>query len=128
MKKNILVVASHGQNNAMLLDWYDKAENFTCTIADTDERAIELAHQLNFDLVIADSTDQSIDIKKLQAVLPILNYDLELLTYRGESAASLDDKIKLIFDRKKAERLQKLLILDVEVDHPRNGLPAFSAN
>lgn len=111
-KKNILVVASQGTNNTELLSWYENAEQYNITLAGSDERAIELAQRQSFDLVLADSTDRSIDVKKLQAVLPILNQEVQLVTYTGESVELLDEKISTVFDQKKAERIQRLLILD----------------
>lgn len=128
MKKNILVVANRGQNNRVLLDWYENAGEFVATIANSDERAIELVHQRPFDLVIADVTDMEIDIKKLMAILPILNEDLQLISYTGETRETLEEKVKAVFDRKKAQRLQQMLILDADISHSWDNLPSFSPN
>jgi DNA-binding NtrC family response regulator len=127
-KKNILVVASQDATNPDLLNWYVNTEQYNLTLAGSDERAIELVQQGSFDLVLADSTDQSIDVKKLGAVLPILDQELQLISYSGESVDLLDEKIHTVFEQKKAERVQRLLILDSS-RQPfwQNWIP-FSAN
>jgi DNA-binding NtrC family response regulator len=127
-KKNILVVASQGATNTDLLNWYVNAEQYNLTLAGSDERAIELVQQGSFDLVLADGTDHSIDLKKLGAVLPILDQELPFVPYSGESVERLDEKIHSVFEQKKAERVQRLLILDSS-RQPfwQNWIP-FSAN
>jgi hypothetical protein len=127
-KKNILVVASQDATNTELLNWYVNAEQYNLTLAGSDERAIELVQQGAFDLVLADSTDHSIDVKKLGAILPILDEELQLVPYSGESVELLDEKIHTLFEQKKAERVQRLLILDSS-RQPfwQNWIP-FSAN
>ena len=127
-KKNILVVAKQGVNNEALLNWYENAEAYNLTLAGSDERAIELAQRQTFDLVLADSTDLSIDIKKLKAVLPVLDQEADLITYTGESVELLNEKISTALEQKKAERFQRFLILD-ESPKPfwENWIP-FSTN
>ena len=128
MKKNILVVVNPKQDGHALLDWYHNNTGFEFTIADTDEKAIELAHQRDFDLAIADGTDQDIDIKKLNAVLSILDEDLQLVSYSGETVAVFNDHIRSIFDSRKAERLQRLMILDSSQKDMWSDFSQFSAN
>src|SRR5215217_5306009 len=124
-KKNILVVVNPRQNTHSLLDWYENAMEFELTIADSDERAIELLQQRYFDLAIADSTDDGIDIKKLQAILPILDEDLQLISYAGESSVSIDESVKAVFDNEKMRTLQRLLILDSSELNLWNGMSPF---
>jgi hypothetical protein len=127
-KKNVLVVANQGTNNRELLDWYENAGEFEMKIAGSDEEAIELAHQHIFDLVLADCTDLSIDVKKLGAVLPILNKDVLVVEYKGESLETINEKITAAFDSRKANRMRRLLVLDSTETDNWHGVPRFSAN
>jgi hypothetical protein len=92
-----------------------------------DEEAIELCHQRKFDIVVVDGTDGKIDSRKLHAVLPILQEDITLLRYRGESTDELEDNVKAIFDAKKYKRIQRMLLLEPSVGAFQN-LPSFSLN
>ena len=127
-KQNILIVTSQGDANTELLNWYENAGRYNLTLTGSDEGAIELAQRQPFDLVLADSTDQSINLEKLRAVLPILVDQVELMPYNGESVELLDKKIHSFFDRKKAERVQRLLILDSSPKPFWENWMPFSAN
>jgi DNA-binding NtrC family response regulator len=125
MKKNILVVADTGHNPG-IAEWCFHNEDFQLTIVPTDEEAIELAHQAYFDLVLVDSPTGN--RKKLDVVMPILINDIIVTGYYGESAERLQERIKGLFEKRKAERMQRLMILDSSNVKGWNGLPRFSSN
>ena len=127
-KKQILVVSNTESMNDNLFNWINTSEAFDMTFAETHEKAIELSHQQLFDMVLIDSTDEEIHDKKLSAVLPILNAEVLLVQYTGEQVQILDDKVNQAFDRKKRQRLQRLLILDSSQNKNWNSLPPFSRN
>jgi len=124
--KKILIV-SGAEKNGPLFSWPDYNHDFGFSFAASDEKAIEMAHVDTFDIVIADISDTQIDIKKLQAILPILQDNTELVIYAGEQIAKLEEKINMIFKRKKAESKQKIFVLD-SAPKMWAGLPGFSAN
>ena len=127
-KKNILVVSNPETMKPELLEWISKADALDMTFADTQEQAIELSNQQLFDVVLIDKTDTSVNIRKLNAVLPILNSEALLVGYEGEAGEQIEEKIKLAFDYRKFKRLQRLMILDSSVPQPRGGMMPFSPN
>ena len=127
MKKSVLVVSrKFGEENS-LSEWSNIPHPFHLNVVDNDEAAIELLHQLHFDMVVVDGTDNNIDGKKLNAVLPILQEDLTVLEYRGETAKELEENVEAIFNAKKYQRIQRMLLLEPSVQTPWN-LPSFSLN
>lgn len=121
-KKNILIIKEQNNNN---LD--QQPEKYAVTVIDSHEKAIELFHQQNFDLVVVDQDPESIDIKKLNALLPILQESAVLLSFNGEHT-ELFNKINEVFYAQKMERLKRMLVLDSTTANGSFGLPAFSAN
>ncbi len=126
-KKSVLVVSNKQQENNSLSDWANVAHPFHLNIVSNDEAAIELLHQQRFDMVVVDGTDDNIDGRKLKAVLPILQEDLTVLKYEGETVKQLEDNIEAIFNAKKYQRLQRMLLLEPSVQNSWN-LPSFSLN
>jgi DNA-binding NtrC family response regulator len=126
-KKNILVVSNPGTMNDELLEWINTA-NFGITFADDDERAIELSHQQLFDMVIIDRMDAAINEKKLKAIMPVFNPEVLFVVYNGEAAVQLETKVSRAFDKRKAKRLLRLLVLDSSAGNEYNTLPPFSLN
>ena len=120
-KKNILIIKEQIDNN---LD--QQPEKYSVTVIDSHEKAIELFHQQNFDLVVVDQNPDSIDMKKLNALLPILQESAVLLSFNGDT--DLFDKINEVFYAQKMERLKRMLVLDSTTANGSFGLPAFSAN
>ena len=125
-KKSVLVVSNKREANS-LNEWTSIAHPFHLNVVDNDEAAIELLHQLHFDMVVVDGTDSNIDGRKLNAVLPILQDDLTVLEYAGESLTELEDNVKAIFNAKKYQRIQRMMLLEPAVQTPWN-LPSFSLN
>jgi len=126
-KKSVLVVSNKQRGANSLNEWTDIAHHFHLNIVDNDEAAIELLHQLHFDMVVVDGTDENIDGKKLHAVLPILQEDLTVLEYAGESLTELADNITAIFNAKKYQRIQRMMLLEPAVQTSWQ-LPPFSLN
>ena len=122
--KQILIVFGV---NSSALPWKDLGKNFETTIVTTDERAIEIANRQPFDIAVIDSFAADIDYKKLSAVLPILQSEIELIPYKGEKFDGLANKIKAVCIEKRNQRLKRLLVLDSSTLNHRNTLP-FSAN
>lgn len=128
-KKNVLVVSNPDTMKPELLDWISNADAFDMTFADTHEQAIELSTQQLFDLVMIDKTDQEVNVKKLGAVLPILNAEALLVGYEGESVEKIEEKIRLAFDYRKFKRMQRIMILDSSTQRRKNnGMLPFSLN
>lgn len=126
-KKSILVVADQQSAHSSLHDWLHNAHPFHVNVAHNDEAAIELFHQQHFDMVIVDGTDHKIDEKKLHAVLPILQQDVLVLEYQGETSHDLDDQITAVFESRKYARLQRMLLLEPSPEKIWD-LPPFSLN
>lgn len=126
-KKSVLVVSNKQEEGNSLNEWLNVAHPFHLNIVNNDEAAIELLHQQHFDMVVVDGTDNNIDGRKLNAVLPILQEDLTVLKYEGETAKELEDNVEAIFNAKKYQRLQRMLLLEPAVQNSWN-LPAFSLN
>jgi len=128
-KKSVLVVSNPETIKPDFLQWISDTDTFDMTFADTQEQAIELSSQQLFDLVILDKTDAEVNVKKLGKILPILNSEVLLVGYEGESSEKIEEKIRLAFDYRKFKRLQKMMILDSSTRQPRNnGLTPFSLN
>lgn len=107
--------------------WKD-SQTVEPTFVATDEEGIELAAQQVFDAVVVDATDAAVDVRKLFAVLPILQPEVALVNYKGEDGAELENKLKAVFVQKRAERIRRFMILDSTVPTHKNSWPAFSAN
>ena len=132
-KKKILVIASARQSNKELQQWAEESQAYEFRFVDTDEQAIEQCHRRAFDMVVADTTDENIGFKKLKAVLPILQSEILLLDYKGESLTELGEKVDHAFYQRKKERIKRLLILDSSrtstfYNNPWSSLPPFSSN
>jgi CheY-like chemotaxis protein len=125
--KSVLVVSNKQVEGNALSEWTSIPHPFHINIVNNDEAAIELLHQLHFDMVVVDGTDSNIDGRKLHAVLPILQEDVTVLKYEGESAMELENYVKAIFNAKKYQRLQRMLMLEPAVQASWS-LPAFSLN
>jgi CheY-like chemotaxis protein len=126
--KQILIVSNPNENEEALMLLKGLSKNFETTFVNTDERAIEMANRQQFDMVIMDSTCSDIDAKKLAAVLPILQSEIAIISYKGEPFPELEGKIKSGFTKKKAQRIMRFLILDSSAPKAWNSLPSFSAN
>ncbi|MBE7168941.1 MAG: hypothetical protein INR73_00005 [Williamsia sp.] len=126
-KKSILVVSNQQGEHNSLHDWLSDTHPFHVNTAPNDEAAIELFHRHRFDLVIVDGTDHTINEKKLHAVLPVLQEDVLVLEYQGETSYDLDDQITAAFESRKYARLQRMLLLEPSTDNHWD-LPPFSLN
>src|SRR5206468_1114310 len=122
-KKNILIIKDQIDNN---LD--NQPEKYSITVIDSHEKAIELFHQQNFDIVVVEQDLNAIDVKKLSALLPILQDSTVLLSFNGEQTQDLFEKINEVFHAQKLERLKRMLVLDSTTSNGSFGLPAFSVN
>lgn len=127
IKKSVLVVSNPLREENTLSDWTGIAHPFHINIVDNDEAAIELFHKQRFDMVVVDGTDNNIDGRKLHAVLPILQKDVTVLRYGGESAKELEDNVKAVFEAKKYQRIQRMLMLEPSINVSWK-LPSFSLN
>jgi hypothetical protein len=126
-KKSVLVVSNQLAGKNSLGEWLSVRHPFKLNIVDSDETAIEVCHQYQFDVVVVDDTNDNINTKKLYAVLPILQDDITLLQYQGETRAQLEENVKAVFDAKKYRRIQQMLMLEPSVGSFSN-LPSFSLN
>ncbi|MBC7826876.1 MAG: hypothetical protein H7122_03950 [Chitinophagaceae bacterium] len=126
-KKRVLVVANKLTGENPLGKWTSVLHPFDVNIVNSDETAIELCHQHHFDMVVVDGTDSNIDSRKLHAVLPILQADITLLRYDGETPNELEDNVNAVFDAKKYKRIQRMLMLEPSISAFSN-LPSFSLN
>ena len=126
-KKSILVVSNQQGAHNSLHDWLSDTHPFHVNTASNDAAAIELFHQQHFDLVIVDGTDRALKEKNLHAVLPVLQEDVLVLEYQGETSYDLDDQITAAFESRKYTRLQRMLMPEPSVDNYWD-LPPFSLN
>jgi len=126
-KRSILVVSTQQNKENALSNWTGISHSFHLDTVSTDEAAIELFHKQDFDMVVVDCTDANIDHKKLNAVLPILQEDATLLTYQGETEKELEDNVEAIFNAKRYQRIQRMLMLEPSVT-PSIHVPPFSLN
>ena len=128
IKKQILVVATANQQNAELLEWTGLENKYQFSFAGSEEKAIEISHQCQFDIAVIDMTTANVDLKKLAAVLPILHDEIALILYKGESAAELESMAQTVFKGKRNERMKHFIILDSSGMNSFHELPHFSAN
>ena len=126
-KKSILVVSNQQGEHNSLHDWLSDNHPFHVNTAPNHEVAIELFHHQRFDLVIVDGTDRSINDKKLHAVLPVLQEDVLVLEYQGETSYDLDDQITAAFESRKYARLQRTFLPGSATGNQWD-LPPFSLN
>ena len=126
-KKSVLVVSNQLGEKNPLSEWVSARHPFHLNIANSDETAIDLCHLNQFDIVIMDDTNNEINTKKLYAVLPILQDDVILLRYHGDTRTQLDENVKAVFNAKKYRRIQEMLLLEPSVGAFSN-LPSFSLN
>src|SRR4051812_7329288 len=110
-KKSVLVVANTLNESNQLSAWTSESHPFHVNIVSDDESAIELLHKERYDMVVVDHTDGKINDKKLQAVLPILQEDVTVLGYKGESVTELEESITAVFEAKKFQRIKRMLLL-----------------
>ena len=122
--KNILIVSDSYLSAKDLEGW----KGFETTFAGTDEKAIELANRQPFHMAVIDSTSHEVNIKKLSAVLPLLQEEMKVLYYTGESLDALKNKVTAFFTQQKNERIKRFLVLDASTMSTGWHLPAFSAN
>ncbi|HYK55447.1 MAG TPA: hypothetical protein VEV15_03145 [Flavisolibacter sp.] len=122
--KNILIVSGSHLSANDLEGW----KGFETTFAETDERAIELANRQSFHMAVIDSTSHEVNIKKLSAVLPLLQEEMEVLYYKGEPLNELKNKVAAFFTQQRNERIKRFLLLDASAMNMGWHLPAFSAN
>jgi hypothetical protein len=131
-KKEILIITNTEKSNSNLTQWISEqanTEEYAIFFAPSDERAIELCHQRRYDMAIIDNTDADIKLKKLLAVLPILQKEVLMVPHNGEAAADLQRKVAAAFTKRKLERVKRLIVLDSSKPVPQaNSLPPFSAN
>lgn len=125
--KNVLVVSNQKDGKNSLGSWADIAHPFHVSHVSTDEAAIELFQREPYDMVVVDGTDETIDARKLQAVLPILQEDVTLLPYKGETITQLQDNVEAVFNAKKYQRIRRMLMLEPMVPNPL-VMPPFSLN
>jgi DNA-binding NtrC family response regulator len=126
-KKTVLVVSNQLSGKNSLSEWISVGHPFHLNIVNSDETAIELCHQHQFDMVVVDGTDSDINTGKLNAVLPILQEDITLLRYQGETPTELEENVKAVFDAKKYKRIQRMLMLEPSIT-AFSHLPSFSLN
>lgn len=120
--KNILIVTTDTEQFQL------PQEQYISFFAHSDEEAIELAQQGSFDAVVMDGQLPAHDLKKLSAVLPILQPDMILLQHQAAGRLRVEEELKAAFLQRRKERVMKLMVLDATQTHPWTGLPAFSAN
>lgn len=127
-KKQILIITNTEKPNAGLAQWVSNNEDYELFFASTDEKAIELSNQRRYDMAVIDNTDAEIKLKKLEAILPILQKEVLLVSHNGESAEDLQRKITAAFNKRKMERVKRLIVLDSSKPSANTILPPFSAN
>jgi hypothetical protein len=125
-KRKIMVVS--GNPPADMVSIWSNSPLFEPTFVTSDEEGIELAAQQVFDAVVIDGTDDTINNRKLFAVLPILQPDIALVDYTGEDGTELQSRLTAVFRQKRAQRIRRFLVLDSLIKANTDSLPLFSAN
>jgi len=123
-KKNILIVSNPEKMDKELFNWIERSDAFEMSFADTHEKAVDMASQCLFDMVLVDANDPEINGKMLKAILPILNAEVLLVGYKSGDAETIDQLINDAFEWRKLKRMQKLLVLEGSA----NAGPSFSLN
>ena len=127
MKKHILLVSSREVLNDILKQW-SRPEAYKISLAHTDELAIEMCHRDHFDMVVMEREDAEVNHNKLNRILPILQDNVPLVSYGGEPLQDLQNRIINIFEKRKLERIKRLLVLDATPGKAGQKLPPFSVN
>ncbi len=126
--KYILVAGTTSIKADGFAQWISGVKNTEVTIAPSDERAIELAQQQGYDMVIINRRDENLNIKKLAAIMPILQPEVVLLPYDGEPSNDLKNKVDAAFETRKIERMKRLLVLESSKPSFYDSLLPFSLN
>ena len=116
-----------GINHDKLGEWTQLKDAETI-VTHTDEKAIEISQRQGFDAIVIDYSDLNINHKKLSAILPILLPEVQLFSYNGEPAESLEARINAYFIKKRYERIKRFLILNDATPISQQPLHFFSAN
>jgi DNA-binding NtrC family response regulator len=128
IKKNILIIKDATDTNEDSGTLINHLEEYNVTVVQSHEKAIELFHQNDFDMVLVNMHTETVDFKKLSALVPILQNSSLLLSFEDADKDSIKEKIKESFKVQKMERLKRMLILDSSTSQGAFGLPAFSVN
>lgn len=124
--KNVLVISSGLSSAQGLQEWTKMAHPFHINVIGNDEEAIECCHLQPYDVVLIDRTDDSVDAKKLQAVIPILQESIIVFQYDGESSENITEWVESIFSAQKYRRILNMLLL--EPGDESGEFPQFSLN
>src|SRR3954454_22031810 len=111
-KKNILIIKETTdikEDSGTLINHLDE---YNVTVVQSHEKAIELFHLNDFDMVLVNMNRETADFKKLSALVPILQNSSLLLSFEDDNKDSIKEKIKESFKVQKLERLKRMLILD----------------
>lgn len=123
--KKILIISSTNELNPA--NW-TQVKNVETLTMDEDEKAIEVAQQQNFDAIVINYNDNSLNHKKLMAILPILQPDVKIITLEGEAIDAVEAEIAAYFIKQRNDRIRRMLVLNDDALKGQQGLPSFSAN
>ena len=123
-KKSILIVS--GSNTGQLAGVLDESKFITAQ-ANSDEAAIELANQRDFDAVLIDVTSELEARTKLNAILPVLQPEIVIVSYNSTNTKDIQLRLLAALKQKRNERMKGFRIMDAQ-QGPLADLPLFSAN
>ena len=123
--KKVLIISS---SNELKPSNWTQVKNVETFIIDGDEKAIEMAQQQTFDVIVINYNDSSLNHKKLMAILPILQPQVTIIALRGEAIDAVEAEIAAYFIQQRNDRIRRMLVLNDDALKGQQGLPAFSAN
>ena len=123
--KRILIISS--TNEIKPANW-TQVKDAETLIIEEDEKAIEIAQQQTFDVIVINCNDARLNHKKLMAVFPILQPEVKIITLQGEAIDAVEAEIAAYFIKQRNDRIRKMLVLNDDALKGQQGLPTFSAN
>src|SRR5438270_6616500 len=96
-KKNILIIKETTGSNEDTGTLINHLDEYNVTVVQSHEKAIELFHQNDFDMVLVNMHSETADFKKLSALVPILQNSSLLLSFEDDNKDFIKEKIKESF-------------------------------
>jgi hypothetical protein len=124
MKAKKILIVSAGDPEAMGA-W---PAGYETVSASGDEAAIELAQQEAFEAIVIDGSDSDLHVRKLYALLPILQPDAALFRFRADARTPVQSTVHEHFRRLQNERIKRYIVFNSMPAFNGPELPAFSAN
>ena len=117
INKQILLVTA---NNSEQIDLTTHPD-WELIVIQPGEAAIEEVQRQGFDMVLLDKNNDSLTLKKMRAVLPLLTREEKIYEVAGVAIYELERVVIQAFEEEKRERMKQFKILDSSQVHGFQG-------